>query len=98
VSETDIQVGSVFCTQVGDMCPQTDILRRIEAKVDANGKDTAAIKQWLQGDPANPNSPGMLMRLDRLEQDHEKNKWLARTAMGAALAAVIQGFVALMKK
>ncbi len=68
-----------------------DLMRAIRSltdKIDANNRDTAAIKRWCIGDPDNPEAPGILTRLDRIEQRGKIWAWINGTVLGAVIAYV----------
>lgn len=70
----------------------TEISKVIESKIDVIGKDIVevcedvkALRHTIEGN----GQPGMKIRLDRLEQNAERAKWLARLALGASISAII---------
>ena len=56
-------------------------------QIDNIKDDLTTVKHLLTGN-GNPSS-GVIVRLDRVEQDHKKTSWLVKTALGAALTACI---------
>jgi len=60
--------------------PQTTQLDRIEQKVNQ-------IEARLEGDGSDGH-PGLIVRVDRMEQTHRMVKWLTGTAVAAAIASV----------
>jgi len=66
------------------------------------GEAAAAHKEWrertarvIYGD--NGSTPGLLVRLDRLEQDHERSRWLTRAVVGAVVTLLVGGLWALLR-
>ena len=49
--------------------------------------DVKEIKDRLLGVPG--GDPGMIVRVDRLEQSNQKIGWLAGTAAGAAITSIV---------
>lgn len=64
-------------------------LDRIEEKIDR-------IEGRLEGDGSESN-PGLIVRVDRLEQTHRLVKWFAGTTIGAALTTLVTAAVALFR-
>jgi len=56
-------------------------LDRIEEKVNR-------IESRLEGDGSDGN-PGIIVRLDRVEQTHRIAKWLTATTVGAAITSIV---------
>jgi hypothetical protein len=50
----------------------------------------------IYGENGKKDAPGLLVRLDRLEQAQERSKWFARTVGGAAVALALAGLWALL--
>ena len=63
-------------------CPVTDRLAGIEAKLDR-------ITEALAGDIRDPSKPGITTRLDRLEQDRDRQKMWTGWIGAAAVTAVV---------
>ena len=62
------------------------LLRALAEKVDERQNDTTRHARVLYGMNGHP---GLLIRLDRLEQAHGLQKWLVRTLGGAVVTLVL---------
>lgn len=71
--------------------PPSDVL-------DAMRSDIADIKAALLGDIKEPNTPGLLTRVDRLEKAEERRGWWVTTTVGAAITSVVGMVVSLFNK
>ena len=60
-------------------------LGRVEERLEAMQEDTTTIRKAIVGSSGNP---GLLIRVDRLEQLESRRKWVIRTLIVASLAAV----------
>lgn len=58
-----------------------DLLQEIRERL-------ARIEAFLVGDPGS-DRPGLIGRVDRLEQAEERRKWAVRAAVGSAITAVM---------
>jgi hypothetical protein len=71
-------------------------MERLEEELKEIKKKLDAIVAAVIGDPIDPSRPGMLLRLDRLEQSNlQKNKifWLLASGVAAAIGtATLQWF------
>lgn len=65
------------------------ILERLEEKLTRNS-------ETLFGD--GKNSPGILTRVDRLEQSHERSRWALRSLLGAVMSLFAGALWALLRR
>jgi hypothetical protein len=61
----------------------------------AIAEDVRLILKLLNGngDP----SKGLIVRVDRLEQDHQRQRWLSKSAIGACITGIIAMVVHMLK-
>jgi len=62
---------------------------KLEVKLEQISEDLREIKQLLNG------TNGIIVRVDRLEQSHSRLGWFTKTALGAAVCAILSLLVKL---
>lgn len=64
-----------------------DAMNGLQAKMSSIATDLERFDSALRGEP-DGKQPGILLRLDRLEQDRERKIWHVRALAGAVIAAL----------
>lgn len=62
-------------------------LKFLEQKLSQIAEDVSEIKEILTGN--GEPSKGLIVRFDRIEQSQKRASWLAKTAIGASVVAIL---------
>ncbi len=68
---------------------------KMDDRISQTDERMGRIGRVMWGDNGHADSPGLLVRLDRLEQSHSRSRWLVRavvTSVVGLIAAVVLGF------
>lgn len=90
----------------------TDDLNEISRKIDRLGmllethserfdEHAAEHKEWARKIDSHihgsPSSPGMVVRLDRLEQNGERTRWAIRATVGTLISSIVASLFAWLR-
>lgn len=63
--------------------------KQVQERVEEGRQFRQVVRDNIFGDV---KDPGMITRLDRLEQGHKRQQWFVRTLLAAVLAAIVGAF------
>ena len=71
-------------------------VEKVEKRHEADDARNQRVARVLYGENGKKDAPGLLVRLDRLEQAQERSKWFTRTLGASALALAVAALWALL--
>ena len=69
------------------------LAEKVDGRIEADDRRHERVARTLYGDNG---SAGLLIKLDRLEQAHDRQKWTVRTALGAVVVLFVAGIWSLL--
>ncbi len=69
------------------------LLEGMAKRLEDKEEDDKETRRLLQG---SNGSPGILVRLDRVEQSQERTRWVTRAILGAVVTLIVGGFYAIL--